>query len=173
MVPFDRQLQRHIPALRRYARSLLHHGGQADDLVQDCLMRALERQQLWQPDSDLRAWLFTVMHNVYVNQIRKLQRQPVSVTLIDELAVADEVVADEVAPDQLARNQHLQRQMSRLPFPQREVLALVALEGFSYQQVAEILAIPIGTVMSRLNRARESMRQWLYSDVATGLRRVK
>jgi len=168
MIAFDRQLQQQIPALRRYARSLLHSGTLADDLVQDCLMRALERRALWQPGSDLRAWLFTLMHNLYVNQIRRLQRQPLAVTLIDDL-VAD----TEAAPEPAARHQMLQQQMARLPFPQREVLALVALEGFSYQQVAEILDIPIGTVMSRLNRARESMRQWLYSDQDTMLRRVK
>lgn len=168
MIPFDRQLQHQIPALRRYARSLLHNASQADDLVQDSLIRALERRHLWQPDSDLRAWLFTMMHNLFVNQVRKLQRQPIPVTLVDELESDTQA-----APDQVARNQQLQRQMARLPFAQREVLALVALEGFGYQQVADILDIPIGTVMSRLNRARESMRQWLYVEQDNGLRRVK
>ncbi|WP_207061538.1 sigma-70 family RNA polymerase sigma factor [Motiliproteus sp. SC1-56] len=168
MNSFDQQLSEQIPALRRYARSLLHSGSQADDLVQDCLTRALERQHLWQAGTDLRAWLFTLMHNLFVNQLRRNARQPVAVTLVED--TPGDVV---IGPEQVARNQQLHRQMARLPFPQREVLALVALEGFTYQQVAEILDIPIGTVMSRLNRARESMRQWLYSEPGSGLRRVK
>ncbi|WP_210395220.1 sigma-70 family RNA polymerase sigma factor [Motiliproteus sediminis] len=168
MNSFDQQLNEQIPALRRYARSLLHHAAQADDLVQDCLTRALERRHLWQPGSDLRAWLFTLMHNLFVNQLRKNSRQPLAVTLIDEM-----IGTQAAEPEQVARNHQLQRQMARLPFSQREVLALVALEGFSYQQVAVIMDIPIGTVMSRLNRARESMRQWLYHEPGPALRRVK
>ena len=167
MTAFNQQLHQYIPALRRYARSLLHDANLADDLVQDCLIRALERQHLWEPGSDLRAWLFTVMHNVYVNQIRKFQRQPVQVMLIDEMTDASEQSAE-----QIGRQKALQRQMARLPFQQREVLALVALEGFSYLQVADILEVPVGTVMSRLSRARESMREWLSLE-SDGLRRVK
>ncbi|MEH6472432.1 MAG: sigma-70 family RNA polymerase sigma factor [Halopseudomonas sp.] len=167
-MPIKQQIVEWIPHLRRYARSLLHNAVQADDLVQDCLLRAIEKQHQLRPESNLRAWLFTLMHNLYVNQIRHLQRQPVSVSLDDEPS-SDQPLE----PEQQARQQQLQRQMSRLPFDQREVLALVALEGFSYQQVAEIVQIPVGTVMSRLSRARETLRQRLYNGNGQTLRRVK
>ena len=167
-MPIDQQIEPLIPHLRRYARSLLHNAVHADDLVQDCLLRALEKQHQLQPDSNLRAWLFTLMHNLYVNQIRQLTRQP------DTYCWSDESSSDnDPEPELLARHQQLQQQMSQIPFAQREVLALVVLEGFSYQQVANILAVPIGTVMSRLNRARETLREKLYSDPGQPLRRVK
>ena len=147
------ELPMHLPAMRAFAISLTRDLTAADDLVQDCLLRALEKQHQLQPDSNLRAWLFTLMHNLYVNQIRQLTRQP------DTYCWSDESSSDnDPEPELLARHQQLQQQMSQIPFAQREVLALVVLEGFSYQQVANILAVPIGTVMSRLARGKGQLK---------------
>jgi RNA polymerase sigma-70 factor (ECF subfamily) len=140
-----------IPRLRRYARALAGDSGAADDLVQDTLERALGKFHLWEPGTDLRAWLFAIMHNVYVNQIRrrrestsfdaKTMDKPVRPSHDGALAVRD-----------------LQRGLERLPTEQREVLLLVVLEDMSYQEVARTLEVPIGTVMSRLSRARDKLR---------------
>lgn len=140
-----------IPRLRRYARALVRDPGAADDLVQDTLERALGKFHLWKPGTDLRAWLFTIMHNVHVNQVRRRR----------EFAVLD----DE-APELSVRGSQngalalrdLQSALERLPNDQREVLLLVVLEDMSYQEVAASLAVPIGTVMSRLSRARAKLR---------------
>ena len=143
----------HIPRLRRYARALLGDRYAADDLVQDTLERAWNKFHLWRPGSDLRAWLFAIMHNVFVNQVRskrsdiektmeELPDVPVRATQSDSLEIAD-----------------VERALRALPDEQLEVLLLVALEEMTYDEVGRALAIPIGTVMSRLSRARERMRR--------------
>ncbi|MEH6813527.1 MAG: sigma-70 family RNA polymerase sigma factor [Motiliproteus sp.] len=167
-IDFNQQLELQIPSLRRYARSLIADPVLADDLVQDCLERALSYQSRWTQGSDLRAWLFTLMHNLYVNQIRRWNRSPI-VPLSEHME--SEAVAEK--PQQADLSLQIQTLMNQLPFQQREVLALVAIEGFSYQEVADIAGAPIGTVMSRLHRARESMRQGLSSDLRPELRRIK
>jgi len=143
----------HIPRLRRYARALLGDRYAADDLVQDTLERAWNKFHLWRRGSDLRAWLFAIMHNVFVNQVRskrsdiektmeELPDVPVRATQSDSLEIAD-----------------VERALRALPDEQLEVLLLVALEEMTYDEVGRALAIPIGTVMSRLSRARERMRR--------------
>jgi RNA polymerase sigma-70 factor (ECF subfamily) len=145
------QVVEFIPRLRRYARALVGERTAADDLVQDTLERALNKFHLWKRGTDLRAWLFTVMHNVHVNQIRG-RRELVA---LDEEALEVPVRAThEVALE--ARD--LERALMRLPAEQREVLLLVVLEDMSYEEAAATLGIPIGTVMSRLSRAREKLR---------------
>ncbi len=144
----------HIPRLRRYARALVGERGAADDLVQDTLERALTKFHLWRPGTDLRAWLFTIMHNVHVNQVRGRR----------EYAVLDDEIADlpVSATQELAlQSRDLERAIALLPIEQREVLLLVALEDMSYDEVARTVGIPIGTVMSRLSRAREKLRAWM------------
>ncbi|MSQ54052.1 MAG: sigma-70 family RNA polymerase sigma factor [Betaproteobacteria bacterium] len=143
-----------IPRLRRYARALVGERYGADDLVQDTLERAWRKLHLFRAGTDLRAWLFTVMHNVYVNQVRAGR-----VVLVDdeELAELPERVRE---ADGLAMRD-LDRAIARLPDDQREVLLLVALEDMSYEQAARTLEIPIGTVMSRLSRAREKLRSMM------------
>lgn len=159
-----------IPRLRRYARALLRGDAlAADDLVQDCLERALSRLNRWGRDSDLRAWMFTIMHNIYVNQVRRRANGPQLLELTDELSV------DSVPPggESAVALAELQRAVNALSADHREVLLLVALEGLSYQEVAGILGIPLGTVMSRLSRARAHLRQGLAVERHPALRRVK
>ncbi len=141
-----------IPRLRRYARALLGDRAAADDLVQDTLERAWSRHALWRAGSDLRAWLFSIMHNLRVDQLRRPNppthslgeddfEVPIRATQSDRLEVMD-----------------LASALHQLPDEQREVLLLVALEGSSYAEIASLLGIPAGTVMSRLARGRERLR---------------
>lgn len=154
-----------IPRLRRYARALAGDRAAADDLVQDTLERAWAKLHLYRRGTDLRAWLFTVMHNVYVNQLR---------------AARPGVQFDEEMPElsQPARQtdalelRDLDLAIRRLPPEQREVLLLVVLEDMSYDEAAGTLDIPIGTVMSRLARAREKLRAML-SGLPPGGKQLK
>jgi len=143
-----------IPALRRYARALCGDAWAADDLVQDTLERACDKWRLWAVGTDLRAWLFTLMHNLHVSGVRQSLRRSAAVPLVD-IDEAAEPAAPDVAQD-LALD--LQRCLLRLPEEQRAVLLLVSLEDMSYEQVARITGTPIGTVMSRLSRARTRLQ---------------
>lgn len=160
-----------IPRLRRYARALTGDIHQADDLVQDCLARAWSRLRLWCPGTNLRSWLFTIMHNLYANECRRRSNMPMT-TALEEIG---ELPHAATAPDKTLELRELQAALAALPAAQREVLLLVSLEGMRYEQVADVLSIPVGTVMSRLHRARERVRTWLEDDGAARarLRRVK
>lgn len=160
----------HIPALRRYARALASDPERAEDLLQDSLERAWGRMHLWMPGSDLRAWLFTIMHNVHLNQLRRIHREP-SFVAVDELGY--DVADTGPATDSAVQARDLGEALALLPDAQREVLLLVAVEALRYDQVAEILGVPTGTVMSRLHRARTRLRQIMDDDDRNGLRRVK
>ena len=144
-----------LPRLRRYARALVSDRARADDLVQDTLERAWNKFHLWRPGSDLRAWLFTVMHNVHVNQVRASRDHAVLDDEGPEMAVAAVQGASLEIRD-------LERALALLSPEQREVLLLIALEDMSYAEVAAMLDIPIGTVMSRLSRAREKLRALMH-----------
>ncbi len=139
-----------IPALRRYARALTGDSWAADDLVQDTLERACSKWRLWLMGSNLRAWLFCVMHNLFVNQLRQSDAGR-RLARVDINELSDDLKAPESAPDQRL---DLQRCLQCLPPEQREVFLLVSLEDMSYAQVAKVTGVPIGTVMSRLSRAR-------------------
>jgi len=156
----------HVPRLRRYARALTGDVNRADDLVQDTFERALAKLDLWQPGSDLRAWLFTLMHNLFVNQIR-IRRPPE--TVMEE--ALDEPVSGGQMEALVARD--IYSALARLPEEQREVLLLVGLEQFGYAEAAQVLGVPAGTVMSRLSRARERMRTMLAGESAIKLKLVK
>ena len=145
----------HIPALRRYARLLTGDATRADDLVQDTLERACIKWSLWQPGGTLRAWLMTLMHNVHLNQRRDFRHDDAAAPL-DGL---DEPVHEPLAavPERL----DLEQALARLSPPLREVLLLVGVEEYTYAEAAQILGIPVGTVMSRLHRAREQLRMAL------------
>ena len=163
----------HIPALRRYARALTGDAWAADDLVQDTLERACGRWRLWVAGSDLRAWLFTLMHNLFIDGVRRAMRQPVVLADIDEVA---QQVPGSGGPPEVAID--LQRCLLRLPEDQREVLLLVTLQDLSYQEVARITGTPVGTVMSRLSRARTRLRELMEAPAeppaaAPLLRRLK
>ena len=149
-----------IPRLRRYARVLTGNATRADDLVQDTLARAWDKRGLWRAGSDLRAWLFTIMHNLHVNQRALARREACNISLDSE---EERGVAEQVAQhgNQLERIElrQLGEQLGRLPAGQREVLLLAAVEELRYDEIAAALAIPVGTVMSRLSRARAKLRR--------------
>jgi RNA polymerase sigma-70 factor (ECF subfamily) len=149
-----------IPRLRRYARVLTGEASRADDLVQDTLARAWEKRALWQAGTDLRAWLFTVMHNLFVNQ-RALARRDASNVSLEGAGVPVEIWQISVRPTQQTSVElhEVLLQLGRLPAEQREVLILAAVEEMKYEEIAEVLDIPVGTVMSRLSRAREKLRR--------------
>ena len=155
-----------LPRLRRYARVLTGDPHHADDLVQDTLARAWEKRRLWRGGSDLRAWLFTIMHNVHVNQFALRKRNSACESLDVEGRVRDIPVRatqfDRVAVAEITA------QIARLPIEQREVLVLAAVEELRYDEIARVLDIPIGTVMSRLSRAREKLRRAAASGSVTG-----
>lgn len=140
-----------IPRLRRYARALLGDRAAADDLVQDTLERAWMRLTQWRTGSDLRAWLFSIMHNLRVDQLRR--------PTVPTCAIDDEL---ELPTRPTQTDQHelrdLDSALRQLPDEQREVLLLVALEELSYAEISATLGIPLGTVMSRLSRGRERLR---------------
>jgi RNA polymerase sigma-70 factor (ECF subfamily) len=164
MSDFARLLQREIPRLRRYARALSRDAARADDLVQSCLVRAIAKEHLWEPGTDLRAWLFTILHNQNVNEIRRSVREGVVV------AVEDVAPALTVAPRAGASLQlrDLERAIRLLPEEQRQVILLVGLEGMRYEEVAAVLDIPIGTVRSRLSRGREMLRRLMDMNAESG-----
>lgn len=148
------QLLLHIPALRRYARLLTGDATRADDLVQDTLERACRKWSLWRPGTALRPWLLSVMHNLHLNQLRDWH-------LDDGHALLDDLPEplDPGAPagDRL----DLERALAALPPGQRAVMLLVVVEEYTYAEAAEILGVPVGTVMSRLHRGREALRMRL------------
>ena len=153
----DRQLIiQHIPGLRRYARALTGDAWAADDLVQDTLERACSKWRMWLAGSDLRAWLFTLMHNLYVDGLRRSTRPAAAGLHLDVDEVAHELKGPD---DHIDHALDLQRCLMRLPDEQREVLLLVTLEDLAYTDVARITGVPLGTVMSRLSRARSRLRE--------------
>ncbi|MBK1717238.1 RNA polymerase sigma factor [Thiocystis violacea] len=156
-----------IPRLRRYARALTRNVQAADDLVQDCLERAWRKGHLWEHGTDLRAWLFTLMHNVHINALKR--RQPETEPMVH----SDYPDPRPIAPDAGLHLRDLEQGLARLTPEQREVLLLVCLEEMRYEQVASVLGVPIGTVMSRLHRARERLRTWMADEKTPPLRRVK
>jgi RNA polymerase sigma-70 factor, ECF subfamily len=158
----DSLISEQIPRLRRYARALAGDRAAADDLVQDTLERALSRFHLWRSGSDLRAWLFTIMHNIYVNQSRSRARHR-----HEALEMEPDAEALRARETDWLELRDLASALARVPDEQRAVLLLVGLEQFTYDEAARILDIPIGTVMSRLSRGRERLRALLGGDVGT------
>ena len=156
MSEFGRLIEEEIPRLQRYARALTRNRMQADDLTQSCLARALDKQDLWQPGSDIRAWLLTILRNLHVSDIRRSAR---------ERSGAD--IATAWLPGVPSRSEarlelrDLNRAIGTLPEAQRRVLRLIGVEGMGYEETAEILDVRIGTVRSRLGRARATLREQL------------
>lgn len=145
-----------IPQLRRYARALTGDAAWADDLVQDAAERALVRRKAFQPGSNLRAWLFTILRNLYIDQLRA--RREIAVD--DESAPWRNLEAPRTEVDGLVLRD-VQQALYHLSMEQREVLLLVGVEELTYQEASTVLSVPIGTIMSRLSRAREHMRMLL------------
>lgn len=161
------QLREQLPGLRRYARALTGNAWAADDLVQDTLERACDKWRLWSAGTDLRAWLFTIMHNIHASDLRRTLRQqqlaPTGPWDPEAQQVAD-------APTNSDMRLDLQHCLMQLPQEQRTVLLLVVLEDMSYAEVASITAMPIGTVMSRLSRARSRLEALMNGPAATDMR---
>jgi RNA polymerase sigma-70 factor (ECF subfamily) len=149
-----------LPRLRRYARLLTGDRCRADDLVQDALERALERESTFRSGANLRAWLFSLMHNLFIDGVRAREVVDWSV---DSSELPEVVASQQSDPAQL---RDIHSALEKLPVDQREVLLLVAVEGLRYREAAEALGLPIGTVMSRLARAREKMQDLLGNDSA-------
>ena len=173
---FRQQLLGAIPRLRRYARSLVFDAGAADDLVQTALERALAHWHQFDQRRDILVWTISIAHNAYMDDRRRHAR----FTLVaphESQPDALHDVADAASPD-LALRIDLVAALSKLPVEQREPLLLVALEQFSYAECAEVLRIPVGTVMSRISRGRVALRALLEGQpvrtlhAGTALRRV-
>jgi len=148
----DESLLTWVPRLRRYARALAGNRDDADDLVQDTLERAWARAALWRGVTDMRGWLFSIMHNLHVDGVRRPR--------LATQAIDDDTPELATAPTQGERLAvlDLQAALDQLPIEQKEIVLLVALEDMAYADIAKTLGIPIGTVMSRLSRGRERLR---------------
>lgn len=169
MQQFLDEIEESVPALRRYARALTRNADRADDLVQDCLERAIRKQALWKPTGPLKGWLFRILLNLYRNELRTSRRRG------DHVPVETLLVEPAVAPAQPGRIalSEMARAIDTLAAEQREALLLVVLEGMSYAEAAESIGIPIGTLMSRLGRARAALRTLTGSGDEPRLRTVK
>ena len=163
MSEFRQLIQATIPALRRYARALTRDAETADDIVQDTLVRALRSEHLFH-GGDVRAWLYTILTNLNRNRLRSISRRPTLTPIKDSDA------AMMTGPDTGTRD--IATALESLADEQRSTLLLVVLEGLTYREVAEVQGVPIGTVMSRLARARMQIRAYLDGE-RPALRRVK
>jgi RNA polymerase sigma-70 factor, ECF subfamily len=160
---FHQDIEAVIPALRRYARALTRDAETADDLVQDALVRALRSEHLFH-GGDVRSWLYTILTNLNRNRLRSLARRPML------MPIEDNDAADAAGPE--AGGRDIERALTMLVDEQRTALLLVVLEGLTYREVAEIQGVPIGTVMSRLARARAQIKTYLDGE-RPALRRIK
>ncbi|WP_163269065.1 sigma-70 family RNA polymerase sigma factor [Chelativorans alearense] len=155
MSQFLDEIEECVPALRRYARALTHDPDLADDLVQDCLERAIRKRGLWRPSGSVRSWMFRILLNIHRNEARRRRRAPAPLPLD---ALPGDPPGLDAQPGRLALAETA-RAIQELPMEQREALLLVAVEEMSYAEAAAVLAIPIGTLMSRLGRARAALRR--------------
>ena len=168
MTSLDEQLRELIPRLRRFALSLTRHASNADDLVQNCLERALGSVADKRPDGDLRAWLFTILYRQFVDQHRRSRRYA---RMLEFFTGRDDT---QPSTERTVFAQSTLEAFDQLATEQRALLLWVSVEGLSYKQVAEILDVPIGTVMSRLSRARNALRQLSEGEITRpALRRLK
>lgn len=167
MADFNLEMTRTIPQLRRYARALVNRADAADDLVQDCLERACSRRHQWDDSRPIRPWLFSILHNSYANAARRFNRSPslVSLNQVDEAELSNDGIDVSLSD--------LRKALDLLTEDHRQILLLVGLEQLSYKEVAEILNIPLGTVMSRLTRARKNLHGIMHAPSAGKIRRVK
>ncbi len=164
------ELEALIPRLRRYAHALARHPVRPDDLVQDTLERAWSRRRQWQPGTDLRAWLFTILHNTFISELRRFVVRGYDADAIDgtDREASGRPTGDSVS-SQAGVMLDIERALAALPVEQRAVILLVGLEDLSYREAAEVLGIPVGTVMSRLSRGRVRLRE-LMDGVPQGRR---
>jgi RNA polymerase sigma factor (sigma-70 family) len=159
---FELQLTELLPRLRRFARALSRNMSDADDLVQSCIARALRKQQQWIPGTRLDSWLYTILRNIWIDTVRSRSRRDAVEAPFEEAATVGEDPQHQLDASQEARR--ITRAMESLPPEQREVVALILIEGFRYREAAEILRLPIGTVTSRLVRGRNSLMEMIGSS---------
>lgn len=168
MTSFDEQLRELMPSLRRFALSLTRHTSNADDLVQNCLERALGSVASKRPDGDLRAWLFTILYRQFVDNHRRTRRYA---RMLEFFTGRDDA---QPSTERTVMAQSTLQAFDQLSTEQRALLLWISVEGLSYQQVADILEVPIGTVMSRLSRARQALRALSEGEITRpALRRLK
>jgi RNA polymerase sigma-70 factor (ECF subfamily) len=162
-------IEAEIPRLRRYARSLTFNQDDADDLVQEALTRALSKLHLWQSGTNMRAWLFTITHNVHVTALRRQQRRP-----RQSLEISPENPGPPQPGNQLDSLQlhEVQTAFEQLSEDHREVLHLIVIDGMSYDQAAEVIGCAVGTIRSRLSRARSALTQLLEDGAGAAARRM-
>lgn len=165
----DTTVLEHIPGLRRYARALAGSAADADDLVQECLSRALARRQQSSDIRNLRAYLFTILHNAHVDRLAERRRWSYAVP--DE--ALENLTARPAPQHGLLELHDLAEALERLPEEQRQAVLLVGYEGLAYREAAEVLDVPIGTVMSRLSRGREALRRMMSGAPMANLRKVQ
>jgi RNA polymerase sigma factor (sigma-70 family) len=163
------EIEPHIPALRRYAWALLRDQDAADDLVQDCLERAVGRWHLRRRDGDARAWLFTILRNLHLDNVRRTVRRGAHVEYLD----ADGHASPDADGERTLIVRDALQALNALSEEQRSLLLLVGVEDFSYQEAANLFGVPLGTIMSRLSRARENLRKVIDGGARMTLRRVK
>ena len=156
-----RSIEAEIPSLRRYARALVYDHSAADDLVQDCLARALDKVHLWQQGTNLRAWLFTILHNQHVDQIRLQVRMGTTLDIED----ADPFLSRRGDQEKCVELRDLEKALGQLPEAQRAAILLIGLEGLSYSEASMVLGVPVGTVRSRVSRGRDALRELMRTDV--------
>ncbi len=154
MTAMHQDIEAEIPRLRRYARVLVRDAAAADDLVQDCLARALTKLHLWQEGTDLRAWLFTIMHNQHINGIRRAIREGTPA----QISEAEPRLSRAADQEWRLELRDLERALARLPEAQRAPILLIGLEGLDYAAAGVLLGIPVGTVRSRIARGRNALR---------------
>jgi RNA polymerase sigma-70 factor, ECF subfamily len=154
MADFRELLAAQIPRLKRYAVALTRDQDRADDLVHDTMVRALGKEHLWEAGTDLRAWLFTILHNLRVNDVRRGLREG---TAVDIQNVPEAIVA-RTDPSASRTLFELDRAMGQLVEEQRQVILLIGLEGMSYEDAAAVVGVPVGTIRSRLSRGRDALR---------------
>lgn len=150
----SRDIEQHIPALRRYARALARDPDRADDLVQDCLERAVARFDQFRPGTNLRTWLFTILHNLHCDAKRRQRRRGIHVSLEEWTNLAPRHVEQPWA----MQFRDFRRAFHSLDDSDQQILLLIGLEGCTYEEASEVLHIAVGTVKSRLFRARERLR---------------
>jgi RNA polymerase sigma-70 factor, ECF subfamily len=159
----------HVAALRRYAYALERNRDEADDLVQECLARAIARTKVWSEVRNVRAYLFTILHNLHVDRVSRGRNAGTQVPLES----VEHKLMSRPQQEESLRIRDLERALRILPDDYRKAVLLVGLEGMSYQEAATTLGVPIGTVMSRLSRGRETLRQLMATEARTKLRLVK
>jgi RNA polymerase sigma-70 factor, ECF subfamily len=151
---FTERVEAEIPCLHRYAHKLTRERAAAEELVQECVFRGLNKQHLWQEGTNLRAWLCTILHNAFVDEIRRTAREATTV----ELDKVDEQLSHPPHQEKAIEWRDVSRAVGALPRGQRQALILIRVDGWSYEQAAKALRVPIGTVRSRLSRGRERLK---------------